>query len=162
MLDRGVRAEILRRAGIRGSPLPSREQKFEPHPGPSADATAGSVPITRHDWSITPRPLVVAPTGLLGMVRPRGEIMAGFHGFQVQYMDRLRQSNGVDLAKAKVTSPASRFLHISLGSGFALQIAHVPSRSAGQQCDPHQISKESVAAGFSLRDPRRLKSAATI
>jgi hypothetical protein len=69
-------------------------------------------------------PAVFAPPAAPAALRPRGEIMAGFHGFQVQYMDRLRQANGVDLAKAKVTSPASRFLHISLGSGFALQIAH--------------------------------------
>jgi hypothetical protein len=56
--------------------------------------------------------------------RTRAEIMAGFRGFQVQYKDRLRQANGVDLAKARVVSPANRLLHISLGSGFALQIAH--------------------------------------
>ena len=56
--------------------------------------------------------------------RTRAEIMAGFRGFQVQYMDRLRQANGVDLAKARVVSPANRLLHISLGSGFALQVAH--------------------------------------
>lgn len=56
--------------------------------------------------------------------RTRAEIMAGFHGYQVQFMDRLRQANGVDLAKAKVASPASRWIQISLGSGFALQAAH--------------------------------------
>jgi hypothetical protein len=56
--------------------------------------------------------------------RTRSEIMAGFRGYQVQYIDRLRQANGVDLAKARVVSPANRLLHISLGSGFALQIAH--------------------------------------
>jgi len=56
--------------------------------------------------------------------RTRSEIMAGFRGYQVQYIDRLRQANGVDLGKAKVVSPANRLLHLSLGSGFALQIAH--------------------------------------
>jgi hypothetical protein len=69
-------------------------------------------------------PALFKPPAVPQELRTRVEIMNGFHGFQVQYMDRLRQANGVDLAKAKVTSPASRLLHISLGSGFALQIAH--------------------------------------
>ena len=69
-------------------------------------------------------PAIFAPPAAPQAMRSRSEIMAGFRGYQVQYMDRLRQANGVDLAKAKVVSPASRLLHISLGSGFALQIAH--------------------------------------
>jgi len=69
-------------------------------------------------------PAIFRPPATPEALRTRGEIMAGFRGFQVQYMDRLRQANGVDLAKAKVVSPASRLLHLSLGSGFALQIAH--------------------------------------
>jgi hypothetical protein len=69
-------------------------------------------------------PAIFAPPTTPKAQRTRNEIMAGFRGFQVQYIDRLRQANGVDLAKAKVASPANRFLHISLGSGFALQIAH--------------------------------------
>ena len=69
-------------------------------------------------------PVIFAPPAAAQPQRARGEIMAGFRGYQVQYIDRLRQANGVDLAKAKVVSPVNRFLHISLGSGFALQIAH--------------------------------------
>ena len=69
-------------------------------------------------------PAIFAPPATPQAQRTRGEIMAGFRGFQVQYIDRLRQANGVDLAKARVASPANRFLHISLGAGFALQIAH--------------------------------------
>jgi hypothetical protein len=69
-------------------------------------------------------PVIFAPPAAAQPQRGRGEIMAGFRGYQVQYIDRLRQANGVDLAKAKVVSPVNRFLHISLGSGFALQIAH--------------------------------------
>jgi hypothetical protein len=69
-------------------------------------------------------PAIFRPPATPQALRSRGEIMAGFRGFQVQYMDRLRQANGVDLAKAKVRSPANRLLHISLGSGFALQVAH--------------------------------------
>jgi hypothetical protein len=69
-------------------------------------------------------PALFRPPHVGQPMRTRSEIMAGFRGFQVQYMDRLRQANGVDLAKAKVVSPANRLLHLSLGSGFALQIAH--------------------------------------
>lgn len=69
-------------------------------------------------------PVIFTPPTAAQTQRTRSEIMAGFRGYQVQYIDRLRQANGVDLAKAKVASPANRFLHISLGSGFALQIAH--------------------------------------
>jgi hypothetical protein len=69
-------------------------------------------------------PAIFRPPAAPQSLRSRTEIMAGFHGFQVQYMDRLRQANGVDLAKATVVSPANRLVHLSLGSGFALQIAH--------------------------------------
>ena len=69
-------------------------------------------------------PTIFAPPATPQTQRTRSEIMAGFRGYQVQYIDRLRQANGVDLAKAKVASPANRLLHLSLGSGFALQIAH--------------------------------------
>jgi hypothetical protein len=69
-------------------------------------------------------PAIFAPPDAPQAQRTRSEIMAGFRGYQVQYIDRLRQANGVDLAKAKVVSPANRLLHISLGSGFALQLAH--------------------------------------
>lgn len=56
--------------------------------------------------------------------RSRQEIMAAFRAYQVQYVDRLRQANGLDLARARVSSPAARWLRFSLGSGFALMVAH--------------------------------------
>jgi hypothetical protein len=56
--------------------------------------------------------------------RPRQELMAAFRAYQVQYVDRLRQANGVDLARARVRSPAPYWLWLPLGSGFALTIAH--------------------------------------
>jgi hypothetical protein len=56
--------------------------------------------------------------------RPRAEIMAGFRAYQVQYIDRLRQANGIDLARARVRSPSPYWLRIPLGSAFALTIAH--------------------------------------
>ena len=111
-LDEGIASAI--RAGVYGS-------------GPFTYSVLGRLLVR----SMEPPPLfrfkapvIFAPPHAAQGQRTRAEIMAGFRGYQVQYVDRLRQANGVDLAKAKVVSPASRFLHISLGSGFALQIAH--------------------------------------
>ena len=56
--------------------------------------------------------------------RPRQEIMAAFRAYQVQYVDRLRQANGLDLARARVTSPIVRWIRMPLGSGFAMMSAH--------------------------------------
>jgi hypothetical protein len=56
--------------------------------------------------------------------RSRREIMAAFRAYQVQFVDRLRQANGLDLAGAKVSSPASKWIRLPLGSGFALMAAH--------------------------------------
>lgn len=56
--------------------------------------------------------------------RPRHESMAAFRAYQVQFIDRLRQANGLDLARARVKSPALSWLRLPLGSGFALMIAH--------------------------------------
>jgi hypothetical protein len=42
----------------------------------------------------------------------------------VQFVDRLRQASGLDLARARVTSPAARWLRLPLGCGFALTAAH--------------------------------------
>ena len=56
--------------------------------------------------------------------RRRHEVLAAFRAYQVQYIDRLRQANGLDLARARVSSPVARWLRIPLGSSFALMIAH--------------------------------------
>ena len=56
--------------------------------------------------------------------RSRHDVMAALRAYQVQYIDRLRQANGLDLARARVSSPQSKWLRISLGSGFALMAAH--------------------------------------
>jgi hypothetical protein len=50
--------------------------------------------------------------------------MAAFRAYQVQFIDRLRQANGLDLARARVRSPAVSWLRLPLGSGFALVVAH--------------------------------------
>ena len=56
--------------------------------------------------------------------RSRAEIMAAFRAYQVQFVDRLRQASGLDLRRAKVMSPASTWIKMSLNSGFALMAAH--------------------------------------
>lgn len=56
--------------------------------------------------------------------RSRPEIMAAFRAYQVQFVDRLRQASGLDLRRAKVHSPASNWIKMSLNSGFALMAAH--------------------------------------
>lgn len=66
----------------------------------------------------TPSAFVPAPG------RRRNEVLAAFRAYQVQYIDRLRQANGLDLARARVSSPVAEWLRIPLGSSFALMIAH--------------------------------------
>jgi hypothetical protein len=56
--------------------------------------------------------------------RSRREVMAAFRAYQVQFVDRLRQANGLDLARARVSSPVAAWLPLPLGSGFALMAAH--------------------------------------
>jgi uncharacterized damage-inducible protein DinB len=66
-----------------------------------------------------------APQAFLpGEGRRRDEIMAAFRAYQVQYVDRLRQASGLDLARARVTSPVARWIRMPLGSAFAMAIAH--------------------------------------
>jgi hypothetical protein len=56
--------------------------------------------------------------------RPRNEVMAAFRAYQVQYIDRLRQANGLDLARARVSSPVARWIRMPLGSAFAMMSTH--------------------------------------
>jgi hypothetical protein len=56
--------------------------------------------------------------------RRKPETLAAFRAYQVQFIDRLRQANGLDLARARVQSPVARLLRIPLGSGFAMMVAH--------------------------------------
>ena len=69
-------------------------------------------------------PAIFQPSPQAAPQRKRTDIEAGFRGYQVQFVDRLRQANGVDLAKARVQSPASRWIRLDLGAGFALMTAH--------------------------------------
>jgi len=56
--------------------------------------------------------------------RSRQDIMAAFRAYQVQFIDRLRQANGLDLARARVSSPAAAWIRMPLGTGFAAMTAH--------------------------------------
>lgn len=72
-----------------------------------------------------PRVRVKAPRQFLPpRGRPRHEVLAALRAYQVQYVDRLRQANGLDLARANVASPVARWLRIPLGSSFAMMVAH--------------------------------------
>jgi hypothetical protein len=59
-----------------------------------------------------------------GPQRPKRETLAGFRAYQVQYIDRLRQANGIDLARSCVRSPLASWIRIPLGSAFASMAAH--------------------------------------
>ncbi len=72
-----------------------------------------------------PWPRLTAPQAVVPAVgRKRSDVMAAFGAYQVQYVDRLRQANGVHLARAGVRSPAFRLLRIALGTAFLLMAAH--------------------------------------
>jgi hypothetical protein len=59
-----------------------------------------------------------------GVSRSRSEIMAAFAASQEEFVERLRRANGLDLGRARVSSPPFPWLRFSLGSGFTLMAAH--------------------------------------
>jgi hypothetical protein len=78
-------------------------------------------------WAVKPETRIRAKTPKTFQPpagRPRHDVMAAFRAYQVQYIDRLRQANGLDLARARVSSPVVRWIRMPLGSGFAMMIAH--------------------------------------
>jgi hypothetical protein len=56
--------------------------------------------------------------------RSRQEVLTTFRACQVEYIHRLCRANGLDLARARVTSPVSKWLRFSLGTLFAVIAAH--------------------------------------
>jgi hypothetical protein len=56
--------------------------------------------------------------------RPRHEVTTALRGYQVELVERLSKANGLDLERARVTSPVSKWLGFSLCAGFALIAAH--------------------------------------
>ena len=92
-------------------------------PGPYAYNWIGRLMVWMFDPKVRVR--AKAPQAFQPPVgRPRHDVMAAFRAYQVQYIDRLRQANGLDLARARVTSPVTRMIRMPLGSAFALTVAH--------------------------------------
>jgi hypothetical protein len=54
----------------------------------------------------------------------RQAVVTTLRAHQVAYIDRLRRANGLDLSRARVTSPVSRWLRFPLGTLFAVIAAH--------------------------------------
>ena len=99
--------------------------------------------------SFEPPPRVRLKTPALfrpGAARSRHDIMAAFRAYQIQFIDRLRQANGLDLARARVSSPMSAWLRMPLGSGFALMAAH-------ERRHLWQARQLLGRPGFPLREP---------
>ena len=65
-----------------------------------------------------PPSLAPQPTG------GRGTVLPQFLALQDELRARIRQANGLDLARAHVRSPITSLLNISLGQVFALLAAH--------------------------------------
>jgi hypothetical protein len=66
----------------------------------------------------SPRLFQPAPSG------SRQDVVMRLRAHQVEYVDRLRRANGLDLSRARVVSPVSRWLRFSLGTSFAVIAAH--------------------------------------
>ena len=56
--------------------------------------------------------------------RPMSEIWPSFLAFQERFRELIVRANGVDLARARVQSPAFKFLTFPLGRALALTTAH--------------------------------------
>lgn len=58
------------------------------------------------------------PEHLLAVIAP------AFSSLQDQFVSRLREADGLDLGRVKVTSPANSFIKLTLGQTFAVLAAH--------------------------------------
>jgi hypothetical protein len=56
--------------------------------------------------------------------QPLARVAADLMAFQEQYIACLQAANGLDLQRAKVRSPGTSLIKLSLGQGFALMTAH--------------------------------------
>jgi hypothetical protein len=52
------------------------------------------------------------------------EVLQEFRDWQDRFGERIRRADGLDLRRARVQSAAARWLRYSLGTGFALMLAH--------------------------------------
>jgi DinB superfamily len=55
---------------------------------------------------------------------PARKVVADFEAVHLELLRLLEQANGIDLARAKMTSPLSRLVRLSLGQAFAVLTAH--------------------------------------
>jgi len=51
-------------------------------------------------------------------------VVTSFQAHQLDYIERLGRANGLDLSRARVISPVSKWLRFSLGTLFAVIAAH--------------------------------------
>jgi len=56
--------------------------------------------------------------------KPKNQVLDEFLRSSEALAERVRRSDGLDLKRAKVTSPASRFFRMSLGAYLAMLVAH--------------------------------------
>lgn len=78
--------------------------------GPRKDMSKGSVKT----------PGLYAPTSNHTISR----LQEAFTGLQDDFLERLDRANGLDLARARMSSPAAWFIRLSLGQWFALLAGH--------------------------------------
>ena len=71
-----------------------------------------------------PHPLQVAAVFRPAPGGSRQDVVAALRAHHLEYIDRLRRANGLDLSRARVTSPVSKWLRFSLGTLFAVIAAH--------------------------------------
>ena len=70
-------------------------------------------------WHVrSPRAFLPAPG------ESRDEVLSAFDEVQGQFVDRLRQADGLDLARVRVSSPVAPWWRLSLGAAFAVLAAH--------------------------------------
>lgn len=71
----------------------------------------------------------------------RQRTLAAFRAYQVQYVDRLRQADGLDLARTTTRSPQPySWVRLSLGSAFHLMVAHQRRHLAQAASVVHHLS----------------------
>ncbi|HYG78896.1 MAG TPA: DinB family protein [Pyrinomonadaceae bacterium] len=77
--------------------------------------------------SMGPRPRMKFKAPAVFRPRPdraRQDVERDFFALQDELLGCIRESNGINLKRAKVTSPVTKLLRLSLGQEFALLIAH--------------------------------------
>ena len=71
-----------------------------------------------------PKMRMKAPEAYAPIGRHPDDLLPGFLLLQDQLLECIRESDGIDLSKVKVSNPISRLMRFSLGQEFALNAAH--------------------------------------